>query len=431
MENQRQETDWRSIYTLSFTTFLMSLQMGTVNINLWAYITELDKSISSVFFGYMLSLSSLFNVLATFLAGYFANVIAHTLPAMLMGKVSTVIACLLFISAELFNAERRFIFMVMEAFFGIATGLVSVSRAQIASSSVEQERQKAISIHGFALTTGIATGPFVMTLMSLLKYPGIAYMFGLHFNMFTTPAYFVIACSFVAIMLLIFQYNGKLNEAPIVVTKELKEHLSQLKTHSYDSLAIFICCLTKICTGLTMVFMTAVNNVYIMQSFKWTSAEYVFYQALMNGMSGFAEFNQTVVVEPGCRASHDWCEETPAIDPTLYCVSHVICLSISLPLMMLNIEMLFSTILGPIKQGTQFGIFLVCGEVLNVAGPIIMTQIYEDSGPRLIWTFMIAVHVFVMLAWTVFYPRMIPYSQMIQQKIRNGETTLTAVEAFK
>lgn len=40
MDNQRQQTDWRSIYTLSFTTFLMSLQTGTVNINLWAYITE-------------------------------------------------------------------------------------------------------------------------------------------------------------------------------------------------------------------------------------------------------------------------------------------------------------------------------------------------------------------------------------------------------
>jgi hypothetical protein len=79
------------------------------------------------------------------------------------------------------------------------------------------------------------------------------------------------------------------------------------------------------------------------------------------------------VEEPGCRLTQQWCAETPAISPTLYCVSHVVCLSIALPLMMLNIEMLFSTILGPIKQGTQFGIFLVCGEALNVAGPIIMT----------------------------------------------------------
>lgn len=61
-----------------------------------------------------------------------------------------------------------------------------------------------------------------MTLMSLLKYPGVVYLFGLHLNMFTMPAYFVIACSVVAILLLIFCYNGQLNEAPIATTKELE-----------------------------------------------------------------------------------------------------------------------------------------------------------------------------------------------------------------
>lgn len=58
--------------------------------------------------------------------------------------------------------------------------------------------------------------------MSLLKYPGVTYIFGLHLNMFTTPAYFVILCSIVAILLLLFCYNGQLNEAPVAVTKELK-----------------------------------------------------------------------------------------------------------------------------------------------------------------------------------------------------------------
>jgi hypothetical protein len=40
MDGPRHKTDWRSIYTLCVITFLMSLQTGTVNINLWAYITE-------------------------------------------------------------------------------------------------------------------------------------------------------------------------------------------------------------------------------------------------------------------------------------------------------------------------------------------------------------------------------------------------------
>jgi hypothetical protein len=51
----------------------------------------------------MLSLSSAFNVLATFLAGFLANLIAHTSPAMLLGKVSTITACLLFIRYGFFD----------------------------------------------------------------------------------------------------------------------------------------------------------------------------------------------------------------------------------------------------------------------------------------------------------------------------------------
>lgn len=62
------------------------------------------------------------------------------------------------------------------------------------------------------------------------------------------------------------------------------------------------------------------------------------------------------------------------------------------------------------------------------------SQIYEQSGPRLIWSFMIAVHVFAMLVWTVFYPRLISYSEMVRQKVQrlNGrDGTITAVENLK
>lgn len=61
-----------------------------------------------------------------------------------------------------------------------------------------------------------------MMAMTLLKYPGVSYLSTMHLNMFTLPAFFVILCSIGAILMLIFCYNGQLNEAPIVVSKELK-----------------------------------------------------------------------------------------------------------------------------------------------------------------------------------------------------------------
>jgi hypothetical protein len=82
---------------------------------------------------------------------------------------------------------------------------------------------------------------------------------------------------------------------------------------------------------------------------------------------------KVTVLEHGCKLSHDWCKYTPAINPFVYCIAKVVLLGISMPLMHLNLEILYSKVLGHIKQGTMQGFFIICGDILQVIGPIIMT----------------------------------------------------------
>jgi hypothetical protein len=55
----------------------------------------------------------------------------------------------------------------------------------------------------------------------------------------------------------------------------------------------------------------------------------------------------------------------------------VILLGIGIPLMHLNLEILYSKVLGQIKQGTMQGVFIICGDILHVIGPIMLTLVLE------------------------------------------------------
>lgn len=83
--------------------------------------------------------------------------------------------------------------------------------------------------------------------------------------------------------------------------------------------------------------------------------------------------NGTVVEEVisyGCKPSFRWCKNTPAVDIYVYHIALVICMGIAIPLSNTNLDVLYSKILGPIKQGTMQGMFAAVGDVVNVFAPI-------------------------------------------------------------
>lgn len=77
------------------------------------------------------------------------------------------------------------------------------------------------------------------------------------------------------------------------------------------------------------------------------------------------------VVKPGCSARFDWCAHTAAVNVYVYCVALVVCFGLGFPLLVVNLDTLYSRVLGPIKQGTMQGVFLISGECLTVVGPLV------------------------------------------------------------
>ncbi|KAI6170935.1 hypothetical protein M3Y97_01106300 [Aphelenchoides bicaudatus] len=465
------QTDWRTIYTLTLVGFLSSLHMGSMNF--WAYMTQLDSTITPVFYGYLLSIGSCGHVITTVISGYVSNRISYSTPSLVAGKVSSIFGSLCFLSIELFKQNLRVVLLFMTLLFGLSMGLMSVMRAQISSSTSEADRPRAVSFLSLAMTCGIAVGPLISSILTLVKYPGYEYFPGLHLNLYTIPIYLMLMFGiFTLILLLGPNFRGVLKEAPVEVKSKFKELASTTERPHYDSLAVGICCFTRITIGLSMVYFQTINGPYLMAAFHWKNEEYVRFSSLlrvMNGLTGIAlslsfifgcmqkwisprqgivaavsskllfyiitypwpflqstmtyevtglnALNETIILQPGCKEAMTWCETTPAINVYIYCVAEIVCLGFSLPMMALNLEILYATVLGGIKQGTMQGIFVVSGDLLHILGPVVLATLYETSGPTAVWIVMIASNGLVLVIWIIFYKRMIPYSKMLEGKL--------------
>ncbi|KAE9549354.1 hypothetical protein FO519_007429 [Halicephalobus sp. NKZ332] len=118
----------------------------------------------------------------------------------------------------------------------------------------------------------------------------------------------------------------------------------------------------------------------------------------------------------GCSVAYSWCQETPRVNVFVYNICAVLAIGIGFPLSQINLDILYSKILGPIKQGVHQAVFFASGQVLNVLGPVIVTRVYTSTGPRWIWFVEILASMFCLFIFVIFYSRLIPYSKRVQKK---------------
>lgn len=60
----------------------------------------------------------------------------------------------------------------------------------------------------------------------------------------------------------------------------------------------------------------------------------------------------TVYGTAGCNRQFTWCEDTPAMNAFVFMIYATLLHGIAFPFVMLNLDTIFSKILGPIKQAS-------------------------------------------------------------------------------
>lgn len=77
-----------------------------------------------------------------------------------------------------------------------------------------------------------------------------------------------------------------------------------------------------------------------------------------------------------------------AINVVFYHVALIICLGLAMPVGQLNLDVLYSRLLGPIKQGTMQGLFVAVGDLVTLCGPVIITFVAIVKFEMVIFSFL-------------------------------------------
>lgn len=109
----------------------------------------------------------------------------------------------------------------------------------------------------------------------------------------------------------------------------------------------------------------------------------------------------------GCPPEQKWCFYTPIIEKSQLIVASAVAL-FGYPTAFTLSSAIFSKILGPKPQGVWMGILTSTGSLSRVTGPILVTYMYTDLGPR--WTFLILFFIMLstLISNTILFNKLIP-----------------------
>lgn len=92
----------------------------------------------------------------------------------------------------------------------------------------------------------------------------------------------------------------------------------------------------------------------------------------------------------------------------LYYTTLILTFGLGFPGVNIAMNTLFSRIIGPRRQATLQGVQQMFGGVARLTGPLLISNLYHQFGPRLAWLMEMAVLVATVALWAVFYKRMVP-----------------------
>ncbi|WAR20873.1 MFSD8-like protein [Mya arenaria] len=123
-------------------------------------------------------------------------------------------------------------------------------------------------------------------------------------------------------------------------------------------------------------------------------------------------------IEPvGCPSTYDWCHVTPGLNTWQFYLATFL-LAVGYPTCNVMTYIIFSKILGQMKQGTWMGWLTASGALGKLIGPVIVGYMYHGFGPRITFSFIMGVIVLTVLGVGAFYTRLVPYN------LRQGNETM-------
>ncbi|KAL3071795.1 hypothetical protein niasHS_016894 [Heterodera schachtii] len=330
-------------------------------------------------------------------------------PSFLSGILLSFFCSLLYANLEILIGQwRKWAFLALEFLIGCSGGALIIWRTQLAVSSTDRDRQKATALLGIAINLSFILGPVIVLSTKYVFPVSLSLPWHAQLSIYTAP---VKVCRWnwqcrAERELILFVFDRSVS--PVPPASPSKGH-KVLRPVKLDHLAIFACFVVRINFSTFILYLISLSSPFTMAVFNWSGEQAVIYTMLTHGVVGimgllisigyamriFPRFKERKCIlaslclmlifflvsfpwpflsarMPANSCAFNWCDSTPTVNIYVYHVALVICLGFGMPVGQVNLDTLYSRMLGPIKQGTMQGMFFATGESMMFFGPPLM-----------------------------------------------------------
>lgn len=482
---EERKTEWGLIYLCALFTFTASVQFTLFFTSLWPFLHILDKSATVNFYGTIIAMYSLSQIIASPILGFWSTRIEKLKPPLMICNFLMFLGNFLYCLVELFPTDMiRYVLLVSRFVAGIGWAQVGLLKSFASSASINKDRSRATAFITGGIALGSVMGPAFQILFTWISYPGYPIclnIFGypnlcLNISMFTAPA---LAASAVNIFLLFLQvFWFKESYVGIAKRKSDKENENLPKLPPFDWLAVAACYAIRFTQFFIFTNIETIGTEFAMMMFVWSPKDVVFWESIAHSIRGLLalstyicyivfdlgkkvndrlvclfsliglflfhvftyswpfipenvqlfdnqKFDRNASTAVGCDwRAMNWCLDLKQVNLWVYYFSIIIFIGLSFPNINVTMNTLFSRIIGPRMQGTQQGILEMFGGMGRMTGPLIIGFLYRTYGPRTIWI-MESIEVGIMIIfWILCYRRLVPLNippELDEDEKENGK----------
>uniref|UniRef100_A0A914IFY6 Major facilitator superfamily (MFS) profile domain-containing protein n=1 Tax=Globodera rostochiensis TaxID=31243 RepID=A0A914IFY6_GLORO len=409
--------------------------------SLWPFMKILDKTVAESFYGLVLALYSISQIITSPLLGYWSNRIERLKPPLIFCNLMMLLGNILYLFVELFPTHHyRYALCTSRFMAGVGWAQLGLLKSYVAAASLVADRSRATAFitGGFAL--GVILGPALQTLFTLVNYPGFPVCFVnrycINISMFTVPAIFASLVNVALMILLMVRFRE--SHVGIIERVNMVNETLQIKKSTklppYDRCAVAVCFALRFTQFFVFTIIETIGTSFAMLMFNWSPIEVVFYDSMAHAVRGVVALlvyvayiifdlgkivNDRIVCllslvallffylithtwpflpehvrlmnssfvgnssanSGGCNLNkYAWCAGLPRVNPWLYYGAIVLLIGPAFPNINVAMNTLFSRIIGPRIQSTQQGLLEMHGAIGRLIGPLLISFFYLSYG---------------------------------------------------
>ncbi|KAF8360566.1 hypothetical protein PRIPAC_87489, partial [Pristionchus pacificus] len=438
-------------------------------------VNWMDESATSSFFGLASSLSKASHAVAAILFAVMAHKMGDIKPALLAGRLITLIGCLLYLAVEFFPVDKRFVLLTAYLLFGIGFSTSPLLRALISRQSSLDNRSTAFAFVHTAHLLSILTGAVVQLTFAGLPYPGFEILPNIKVHIYTVPIWLALLTNIIVIFVIIFKLEDRKKEIDLDTVPSsfsltyLRREFARLRSLSLPWILIGVIVLEKCLVGTfpsaipvlsgpmmsaiygktgqeTVIILalqqTATGGMAIVLSLSFVfgglgriiSTRVLFLVATTvvistailtfpypNPVSTIALFNEST--RTGCNPDeYSWCFTNSATPFFLFIIPVAATLGFAIPSAMLSLDTIYSRLLGDIDQSVMQAVIVIVDDISHVFLPLAATAIFTSSGYDTISIGIGSIFIGAAVIWMISWRAMRPYTEI---EIRPTENSLS------